>query len=141
MAETLRKGDLAEIAVIKDLMLKGYKVCIPYGSDWRFDLVVFNGNVFKRIQVKTCLFDSRKRNRIIVRGSSRNPFNGNTHKYSTEEVDYIAAYHPGSDYVFYIPMKEFEGKHALSFRESIEGHTAHNKSQMKVVKDYMELII
>jgi PD-(D/E)XK nuclease superfamily protein len=34
------KGDLAELKVAADLRARGYKIAIPYGEDWDFDLIV-----------------------------------------------------------------------------------------------------
>jgi hypothetical protein len=141
MGETLRKGDLAEVAVMNDLMKKGYKICIPYGSDWRFDLLVFHDKNYKRVQVKTLIIDSQKPNRLIVRCNTHNPYKGTTRVYRADEVDYIAAYHPKKEYVVYAPIEDFNGQHGLSLRESIEGHTDHNKTTMKLVSDYMEIKI
>jgi hypothetical protein len=32
------KGDLAELMVAADLMRRGYKIALPYGEDWDYDL-------------------------------------------------------------------------------------------------------
>ena len=34
------KGDLAELKVAADLRARGYRIAIPYGEDWDFDLIL-----------------------------------------------------------------------------------------------------
>jgi hypothetical protein len=40
MASLKMKGDLAELKVAADLLERGYKIAIPYGEDWDFDLII-----------------------------------------------------------------------------------------------------
>ena len=49
MAESKRKGDLAEIMVIADSIKRGYKVAIPYGEDWPCDLIVLRNGKLERV--------------------------------------------------------------------------------------------
>ncbi len=49
MAETKRKGDLGEIMIMADILRRGYKVAIPFGEDWRFDLIVLRSKSFERV--------------------------------------------------------------------------------------------
>lgn len=39
MGTTKTKGDLAELMVAADLRQKGYKVALPFGEDWDYDLI------------------------------------------------------------------------------------------------------
>jgi PD-(D/E)XK endonuclease len=39
MAPLKLKGDRAEIEVARDLITRGFRVAIPYGEDWDFDLI------------------------------------------------------------------------------------------------------
>jgi hypothetical protein len=34
------KGDLAELKSAADLRARGYKIALPYGEDWDFDLIL-----------------------------------------------------------------------------------------------------
>ena len=54
MASLKMKGDLAELKVATDLLERGYKIAIPYGEDWDFDLIFSRGDDagLERIQVK-----------------------------------------------------------------------------------------
>jgi hypothetical protein len=47
------KGDLAELKVAADLRARGYRIAIPYGEDWDFDLILCRlDNKLERVQVK-----------------------------------------------------------------------------------------
>jgi PD-(D/E)XK endonuclease len=53
MASLKMKGDLAELKVATDLLERGYKIAIPYGEDWDFDLIFSRSNaILERVQVK-----------------------------------------------------------------------------------------
>ncbi len=39
MAPLKLKGDRAEIEVACDLIRRGFRIAIPYGEDWDFDLI------------------------------------------------------------------------------------------------------
>jgi PD-(D/E)XK endonuclease len=43
MTSLKMKGDLAELKVATDLLERGYKIAIPYGEDWDFDLIFSRG--------------------------------------------------------------------------------------------------
>jgi hypothetical protein len=41
--------------VAADLMRRGYKIALPYGEDWDYDLIVCRDEKLERVQVKyTC---------------------------------------------------------------------------------------
>ena len=52
MASLKMKGDLAELKVATDLLERGYKIAIPYGEDWDFDLIFSRANRLERVQVE-----------------------------------------------------------------------------------------
>ena len=52
MAPTKQLGDIAEAAVMADVLRRGYRVALPYGEDWPFDLLVLRDDRFERVQVK-----------------------------------------------------------------------------------------
>src|SRR5256885_8616629 len=52
MAPLKQKGDLAEMLVAADLVRRGYKVALPFGEDWDYDLIVERGDRLERVQVK-----------------------------------------------------------------------------------------
>jgi hypothetical protein len=54
MAPLKLKGDRAELEVARDLVRRGFRIAIPYGEDWNFDLIFCRSNSEKleRVQVK-----------------------------------------------------------------------------------------
>ena len=54
MAPLKLKGDRAEIEVARDLIRRGFRVAIPYGEDWDFDLIFARpgSERLERVQVK-----------------------------------------------------------------------------------------
>jgi PD-(D/E)XK endonuclease len=47
------KGDLAEMEVAADLRGRGYKIAIPFGEDWDYDLILCrNDGALERVQVR-----------------------------------------------------------------------------------------
>ena len=73
MASTKAKGDLAELMVATDLVRKGYKIAIPYGEDWDFDLIVCRDEQLERVQVKYTESDGAV---VMVRCRSSSLTNG-----------------------------------------------------------------
>ncbi len=54
MAPLKLKGDRAEIEVARDLIKRGFRIAIPYGEDWDFDLIFARpgSEKLERVQVK-----------------------------------------------------------------------------------------
>ncbi len=112
MAITKQKGDLAEVAIMKDLLKKGYKVSIPFGEDNKYDLIVLKKNKFLRLQ---CKYSKVKNNMIRVRCRSAN--NWKLLKYTAKDIDYIVVYNIVNDTCYYIPSKMFKnGRNAINLR-------------------------
>lgn len=125
---------MGEIAIMSDILKKGYKVAIPYGEDWDFDLLVLkdekNGK-FERLQCKYVKSDGRT---IIV--SCRSTNNWKTKKYTSQTVDWIAVYDETTDKCYYIPSKEFEqGRAAITLR--LVSPKNNQKAKIKWAKDYL----
>lgn len=100
MAETKRKGDIGEAMVMADVLRRGYKVAIPVGEDWSYDLIVLRDNKLDRIQ---CKYTESDGSVITVMCQSRN--NWNTKKYTSEMIDWLAVYDKITDTCYYISSK------------------------------------
>ena len=114
---TKGKGDLAELKVAGDLLARGYRIAIPYGEDWDFDLVVYREGRFARIQVKHA---ASANNVVVVKCRSHSLTNGKVRRvkhYTARTVDWIAIYDSSTDECFYVPTRELgEGKSMLHLR-------------------------
>ena len=59
--------------IAADLIRRGYKIAIPYGEDWDFDLIVCRDERLERVQCKYTCSDGIV---IYVRASSQSLTNG-----------------------------------------------------------------
>jgi PD-(D/E)XK endonuclease len=102
------KGDRAELEVTRDLIRRGFRIAIPCGEDWDFDLIFArpNSNRLERVQVKHCASDGRA---IEVRASSHSLTQGKVRRtklYTAATIDWLAAYDPVTDRCYYVPADE-----------------------------------
>src|SRR6476660_8578641 len=110
MARTKRLGDIAEAAFMADVLRRGYRVAIPYGEDWPFDLLVLRDDAFERVQVKHGRSDGRV---LKVKCDSTN--NWHTLKYTKATIDVLAVWDSTTDRCFYIPADELgEGRRMMN---------------------------
>lgn len=109
--DTKSKGELGEISVIKDLMMSGWSVAIPFGENKLFDLIIFKEEKFLRVQVKYRASDNQGKLKVGLRTVS----NGKALKvYTKDKIDYLAIYDPVPDRCFYLPVGLVEGKTELT---------------------------
>lgn len=138
MADLKRKGDLAELMVAADLVRQGYRVAFPYGEDWDADLLIERGGQFERVQVK---YTAPKHDVLEVRALSLSLTGGRVmqvKRYTSDTIDWLAAYEPGSGRFFYIPAAELgAGRNTISLRLA----PARNNQQrgIRMAADYTTL--
>jgi hypothetical protein len=111
LAPLKMKGDQAEIEVARDLIRRGFRVAIPYGEDWDFDLIFArpDSERLERVQVK---FASARGEVVPVRSRSASLTNGRVKRYkryTARTIDWLAAYCPETDRCYYIPAMELGG--------------------------------
>jgi hypothetical protein len=112
------KGDLAELKVAADLGKRGYKIALPYGEDWDFDLILCReSGQLERVQVKHTRSDGRV---ISVLARSHSLTNGRvraTKHYTAATIDWLAVWDATLDRCFYVPARALsDGKTELSLR-------------------------
>jgi PD-(D/E)XK endonuclease len=101
------KGDLAELKVAADLRARGYRIAIPYGEDWDFDLILCREDGrFERVQVKYarsdgCVIEVRCRSHSLTNGKVRA-----TKYYTAATIDWLAMWDATLDRCFYVPAAE-----------------------------------
>ncbi len=119
MAPLKLKGDRAEIEVARDLIRRGFRIAIPYGEDWDFDLIFQRpgSGALERVQVKHV---TAKNGVVEVPCFSHSLTNGKVRRtklYTAATVDWLAAFDPISDRCFYVPADELgEGRRGFSLR-------------------------
>ena len=112
------KGDLAELKVATDLRARGYRIAIPYGEDWDFDLILCrDDDRLERVQVKYVRSDGCV---ILVRPRSSSITNGKVRAikyYTAATIDWLAAWDATLDRCFYVPASELgTGMNHLTLR-------------------------
>ena len=99
--------------VIAEALKRGYKVAIPFGEDWRYDLIVLRKGKLERVQCKFTKSDGKV---IIVRCRSVN--NWNEIKYNQYDIDWLSIYDETTQKCYYIPsvMLGVAGRSQINLR-------------------------
>ena len=132
------KGDLAELKVATDLLSRGYKIALPYGEDWDYDLILCRGERLERVQIKYTRSDGDV---VTIRCRSHSLTNGKVRAvkhYTARTVDWLAAYDATSDRCYYVAAKLLgSGKSMLSLRltPSLNGQVA----RIRPATDYLDI--
>jgi hypothetical protein len=119
MAPLKLKGDRAELEVARDLIRRGFRIAIPYGEDWDFDLIFQRpaSNQLERVQVKHA---ASRGDVIPVRTRSESLTNGRVRqvkRYTSSMIDWMAVYNPDTDRCYYVSATELkDGRDELSLR-------------------------
>lgn len=125
---TKAKGNVGELAVAKDLTLRGYNVFTELGDLSKIDLIAVKEEKLIRIQVKT-MWDSSDG---VVGISSRSAGPGYKYNYTSRDIDIIALYVADRDDIIYVNIADVdgttEGKHGRVLR-----YTAPKNNQVKGV--------
>lgn len=113
MAETKRKGDIGEAMVMAEAMKRGYKVAIPVGEDWRYDLIVLRHGNLDRVQCKFVTSDG-----ATIRIPCRSANGHSVIKYTPQDIDWIAVYDTTTDGIYFVPsnMLGDTGRATLTLR-------------------------
>jgi len=98
MGDTKTKGDLGVGMVIAEALRRGYKVALPMGENWPFDLIVQRDGKLERVQCKYAESDGK-----VVEVRCRSTSDWVQYKYTTKEVDWIACYDKTTDRCYFIP--------------------------------------
>lgn len=110
-------GDIGQSAVTTDLLRRGYKVAIPYGENWDYDLILDRGKGLERVQIK---YTHSNGGKIAVRCRSISTTKGKVNaikKYSSNTIDRLAVYDEGTKKCYYVPGSEIgEGRSELTLR-------------------------
>lgn len=112
MATTKTKGDLGEGIVIAEALKRGYKVALPMGEDWPFDIIVQRHGKLERVQCKYTESDGE-----VVEVRCRSTSDWVRYKYTAEDIDWIACYDKTSDRCYFIPASMLgEGRNCFKLR-------------------------
>ena len=103
--------------IAADLVRRGYKIAIPYGEDWDFDLIVCRDEKLERVQCKYTRSDGAVigvccRSRSLTSGKIKA-----TKYYTAATIDWLAVYDAATECCYYVPAAELgAGRHEISLR-------------------------
>jgi hypothetical protein len=111
---TDEKGAIAQAKIIAAAVALRVPVLQPVNDGLRYDLVFYLGR-FLRVQ---CKWASRRGDVFVVpfRTCRRNADGFLRTRYSSTEVDVVAAYFAENDRCYLLPMIEFDGRTMVSLR-------------------------
>src|SRR3954451_20264050 len=104
-----RKGAIAEAVITAEVIKLGLDVYRPVSEGGRYDLVVDVGGRLLRVQCKSARLEASvvviplRKTRLTPGGYVRT-------KYTAREIDGIAAYCPGNDSCYWLPIARFAGQ-------------------------------
>lgn len=101
-------GERTEGVVLAHLLKKGMAVCLPFGNNQRYDMVVDDGNGLQKIQCKT---GKLKNGCVIFWACSTNGFTGKKTSYRGQ-VDAFIVYCPDNEKFYKVPVDEASSTYA-----------------------------
>ena len=128
------KGDLAVLKAQVDLYEKGYMILIPQTEHSPFDLVVYKGGVFKRVQVKYRELNARGILEVRFRSSYSTASGVTTKEVNKEEIDVYCVYCPQTDFCYYFSPKLFSK--SISLR--VDSPKNNQEKKVNFASDYRE---
>ena len=115
-AITKIKGDLGQAMVMADALKRGYKVALPLGEDWRYDLIILKNQKLLRIQ---CKYAESTNGFIKVRCETHD--GRNYYRYKQDDLDYLAIYDKITEKCYYVECSYLgkNGRGSLNLRTKI----------------------
>jgi hypothetical protein len=124
--------------IAADLIRRGYKIAIPYGEDWDFDLIVCREERLERVQ---CKYTRSNGQVIVVRARSHSLTNGKIRavkRYTATMIEWLAVYDATSECCYYVPAGELgEGMHMLHLRLTPPRNNQHLR--VRLAAAYLEI--
>lgn len=102
------KADIAESAVITELLKRGYNVLLPVGDRLPYDIAVDISGSLIRIQVKSAWFDKTKRMwSVDVRRTKTNRRRMLRARYCNNDFDFAVLYIDALNVFYVMPVEVF----------------------------------
>jgi PD-(D/E)XK nuclease superfamily protein len=133
------KGDLAEVMIAADLVRRGYKIAIPYGEDWDFDLIVCRHEKLERVQCKYTtsngvFFNVQCRSHSLTRGKIKA-----TKHYTAATIDWLAVYDATTERCYYIPAAELGATGKWDLRLRLAPTLNNQRQGVRLAQSYLEI--
>jgi hypothetical protein len=124
--------------IAADLVRRGYKIAIPYGEDWDFDLIVCRAEKLERVQ---CKYTRSNGKVVVVRCRSHSLTNGRvraTKLYTAATIDWLAVYDATTDECYYIPAHELGAGMQLMHLRLVPTRN-NQESGIRAATDYLTI--
>ena len=111
-----QKGNIGEAKCLAKMVELGVPVCLPFGDNERYDMIIERNGKLEKIQIK---YSSQQENEGSIVFKTASSANHTTNKhYSTYEndVDAFLLYNALTDEVYYVPMEIIGTKKTLTMR-------------------------
>src|SRR4051812_749121 len=92
--------------IAADLLRRGYKIAIPYGEDWDYDLILCRDEKLERVQ---CKHTRSNGGVVVVKCRSHSLTNGRvraTKHYTAATIDWLAVYDATTERCYYVPATQ-----------------------------------
>ena len=124
--------------IAADLIRRGYKIAIPYGEDWDFDLIVCREERLERVQCKYTRSDGAV---MTIRPRSHSLTNGKiraTKRYTAAMIEWLAVYDATTERCYYVPATELgEGMNMMHLRLTPARNNQHRG--VRLADAYLEI--
>lgn len=115
--DTRFKGEIARLKVVMRAIEKGWIPSTPVIEQARYDLILDDGKVRHRVQIKyTDTESSIAENAYYVNLRRRNKGSSEDRVYTADEVDAVIVYVAKMKKSYWIPTSVFDGRSTLSIR-------------------------
>jgi hypothetical protein len=124
--------------IAADLIRRGYKIAIPYGEDWDFDLIVCRDERLERVQCKYASSDGVV---ITVRPRSHSLTNGKvraTKYYTAATIEWLAVYDATTECCYYVPASEL-GSGMSEMRLRLRPTLNNQRQLVRLAGNYLEI--
>ena len=106
--DTKLLADIAESAVIVELLRRGFKVLQPLGDRLPYDLGIDVNGKLLRIQVKSAWYEASKQLYTVdVRRTKTNRRRMRRERYTSDDFDFAILYLPDRDTCYVMPVEVF----------------------------------
>jgi len=133
--DTKLKSDIAESAVVTELLKRGFKVLKPVGDRLPYDLALdLNDGKLLRIQVKSAWFDSTKKMYTVdVRRTKTNRKRMLRDRYDSNDFDFAILYIAPLNAFYIMPVSTF-----LSYSSTVSLVELEKRQRKPRSADYKE---
>lgn len=141
--DTKLKADIAESAVITELLKRGFNVLKPYGDRLPYDIAIACNSGLLRIQVKSAWIDKRHNRYVVDTRQTKTNRRKMLRKYYTEEdFDFAIIYIQDLNDFFVIPVKVFtKYKSNLTLTELKSAKVKFERMKMKKYRNRWDLLL